>query len=76
LQNNARPVGGVKRDKRGGSLALFFRRSWFARLIENEGLYPRKFLLKSGDEIMGPIFKQNDKTERKKHEKNDPKETA
>jgi len=76
LQNNGRPVRGVKRDKRGASLALFFRRSWFARLIDNEGLYPRKFLLKSGHEIMGPIFKQDDKTERKKQEKSDPKETA
>jgi hypothetical protein len=50
------------------ALRLLLRRRRFAGLIDNERLYPLKFFLESGHEIMRPIFKQNDKTERKKEE--------
>ena len=50
--------------------------SYFARLVDNERFYPGKFFLKSGHEIVSSIFKQNDKTERKKQEQSNPKQTA
>jgi hypothetical protein len=50
------------------ALGLLLRRRRFACLIDNERLYPRKFLLESEHEIVRPIFKQNDKAERKKQE--------
>jgi hypothetical protein len=56
------------RVERGPPRLLLLRLGCFAGLIDNERLYPRKFFLESWHEIVRPIFKQNDKTERKKQE--------
>jgi hypothetical protein len=62
------------RGEQNDRLLLWVR--CFVGLIDNEGFYPGKFLLKPRDEIVRPMFKENDKTEGKKQEQGDPKQAA